>query len=193
MSSNCDVSLGYNLLVVGDKGGPIRSHKHRFTNLSSSTESGVRSNQKSLRLADNRILVLDIIERPGDIFRECCGSSSLASFQYVVRFHEQIAISKWRFLPVVLFSGVLSKRGVKHAHGCNGHRFAEMHTIPFVEASPNRPFPAPFVVLLSLVRQHYETSTTPTMSFREGIIEFLTVAAAKVSHAVRSHDKGVHQ
>lgn len=161
--------------------------------------SFLRSNQKPVRLADNRILVLDIIERPGDIFRECCGDlvrchgvllvyspTSMGSFQYVVRFHEQMIKSKWRALPVVLFANIPLKRGVKQVHGSNGRSFADARAIPFIEAFPGRPSPAPFTVLLDLVRRHHEASTSPT-SFGGGIIDLVTVAAAKVSHAARSH------
>jgi len=159
--------------------------------------SFLRSNQKPVRLADNRILILDIIERPGHIFRECCGDlvrchgvllvyspTSVASFQYIVRFHEQMIRSKWRSLPMVLFANIPPKRGVKQVHGFNGRSFADAQAIPFIETFPSRPSPAPFTVLLDLVRRQHEPSTT---SFGEGIIDFVTVAAAKVSHAARSH------
>jgi len=199
---NCDVALGYNLLVVGATDAAI--HDMVSTYLEEPTFSGLppsilRSNQKAFRLSDNRILLLDIIERPGDIFRECCGDlvrchgvllvyspTSVASFQYIVRFHEQIIRSKWKSLPVVIFANIPPKRGVKQVHGCNGRNFADAQAIPFIEALPGRPSPVPFTVLLELVRRHHEALTSPT-SFREGIIDFVTVAAAKVSHAARSH------
>jgi len=132
---NCDVALGYNLLVVGATDAAI--HDMVSTYLEEPTFSGLppsilRSNQKALRLSDNRILLLDIIERPGDIFRECCGDlvrchgvllvyspTSVASFQYIVRFHEQIIRSKWKSLPVVIFANIPPKRGVKQVHGCS--------------------------------------------------------------------------
>ncbi|KAI9450841.1 hypothetical protein BJY52DRAFT_155754 [Lactarius psammicola] len=199
---DCDVALGYNLLVVGATDAGVHdmvSAYLREPTTSRLPPSILRSNQKFVRLADNRILVLDIIARPGDIFRECCGDlvrchgvllvyspTSVASFHYIVRFHEQMIRSKWRSLPVVLFANIPPKRGVKQVHGCNGRSFADAQAIPFIEAFPSRPSPVPFTVLLDLVRRHHEASTSPT-SFGEGIIDFVTVAAAKVSHAARSH------
>jgi len=198
----CDVALGYNILVVGATDAGV--HDMVSTYLREPTTSRLppsllRSNQKPVRLADNRILILDIIERPGHIFRECCGDlvrchgvllvyspTSVASFQYVVRFHEQMVRSKWRSLPMVLFANIPPRRGVKQVHGCNGRNFADAQAIPFIETLPSRPFPAPFTVLLDMVRRYYEPSTSPS-TFGEGIIDFVTVAAAKVSHAARSH------
>ncbi|KAH9030426.1 hypothetical protein EDB85DRAFT_1434289 [Lactarius pseudohatsudake] len=200
MSLDCDVAIGYNLLVVGATGrlpfrinkriphNPLRSdagvHDMVTAYLEEPTTtrlppSFLRSNQKPVRLANNRLIVLDITERPGDIFRECCGDL------YVVRFHEQMIRSKWRSLPVVLFANIPPRRGVKQVHGY-GRSFADAHAIPFIEALPSRPSPVPFTVLLDSVRRHHEASTSPT-SFGEGIIDFFTVAAAKVSHAARSH------
>ncbi|KAH9057172.1 hypothetical protein EDB87DRAFT_1129552 [Lactarius vividus] len=202
MSSDCDVAIGYNLLVVGATDAGVHDMVTAYLEEPTTTRfpsSFLRSNQKPVMLANNRLIVLDIIERPGDIFRECCGDlvrchgvllvytpTSAASFQYVVRFHEQMIRSKWRSLPVVLFANIPPRRGVKQVHGYNGRSFADAHTIPFIEALPSRPSPAPFTVLLDSVRRHHETSTSPT-SFGEGIIDFFTVAAAKVSHAARSH------
>ena len=67
-----------------------------------------------------------------------------------------------------------------------GQSFADAHAIPFIETLPSRPSLAPFTVLLNLVRRHHEP-TTSSITFGEGIIDFVTVAAAKVSHAARSH------
>jgi len=155
----------------------------------------LRANQKPVTLPDNRILILDIIERPGDIFRECYGDlarshgvllvynpTSPDSFQYVVGFHEQLNRSKWRSLPVVLFSNTPAQPradSIKRTHA-DGRDLANTHSIPFLEASSNHSCPAPFPTLLSLVRQHYEASTSK--SFGEGVIDFFTVAAARVSH-----------
>jgi hypothetical protein len=151
-----------------------------------------------VRLADNRILILDIIERPGDIFRECYGDlarthgillvynpTSPVSFQYVVGFHEQLTRSKWRSLPVVLFSNTSAQPRVNSIKETHGRDLANTHSIPFLEASPGHPCPAPFPTLLSLVRQYYETSASK--SFGEGVIDFFTVAAARVSHVTRPH------
>jgi hypothetical protein len=131
--------------------------------------------------------------------------TSLTSFQYVMRFHEQLNISKYRSLPVVLFANTPRQHGINLVHGSresaqdqydvtgiltralppDGRGFANMHAIPFVEASPGRPSPAPFPALLHLVSQHYDASVPA--SHREGIVDFFTVAAARVSHAARSH------
>lgn len=198
----CDVALGYTLLVVGTTDAGVHDMVSAY--LREPTTSGLppsllRSNQKPVRLADNRILILDIIERPGDIFRECCGDlvrchgvllvyspTSVASFQYIVRFHEQMMRSKWRSLPTVLFANIPPRRGVMQVHGSNGQSFADAHAIPFIETLPGRPSLAPFTVLVNSVRRHYEPSTSP-IPFGEGIIDFVTVAAAKVSHVARSH------
>jgi len=164
--------------------------------------SCLRANQKLLTLENNRILLLDIIERPGDLFRECCGDlarshgvllvynpSSLTSFQYVVSFFEQLIISKWRSIPVVLFSNAPTplQRGVNPVYRSDGRDFANMHSIQFIEASPDRSCPAPFPTLLSLVRQQYEAQAPVPPSFGEGVMDLLTVAAARVSHVARSH------
>jgi len=196
-----DIALGYNLLVVGASDAGIREVVSAYLGEPTTPtlpRSFLRANQKAMRLADNRILLLDIIERPGDIFRECCGDlarshgvllvyspTSLTSFQYVMRFHEQLNISKYRSLPVVLFANTPRQHGINLVHGSHGRGFASMHAIPFVEASSGRPSPAPFPALLHLVSQHYDAS--PPASHREGVVDFLTVAAARVSHAARSH------
>jgi len=205
MLTDCDISLGYNFLVVGaiDAGvrGAVSSYMEEPTHSNLST-SRLRANQKLLKLADNRILILDIIQRPGDIFRECCGDlarshgvllvynpSSLTSFQYVVGFFEQLIRSKWRCIPVVLFSNAPTPllRGVNPASRSNARDFANMHCIQFVEASRDRSSPAPFPTLLSLVRQHFEAQVPPSPGFGEGVMDLLTVAAARVSHVTRSH------
>jgi len=200
--SEGNIALGYNFLVVGDSDagihGVVSAYLEEPSNSGLST-SFLRANQKPVRLADHRILVLDIIERPGDIFRDCCGDlarshgvllvyspTSLSSFQYVMRFHEQLNISKWRSLPVVLFANIPTRRGINLVHGSHGRAFANMHGIPFIEASPGHPSPAPFPALLRLVSAHYGASSAPA-SYREGVVDFLTVAAGRVSHAARSH------
>ncbi|KAI0000113.1 hypothetical protein BJV74DRAFT_821624 [Russula compacta] len=199
--SDYGLALGYNFLIVGDRDAGIRGVVSAY--LEEPTPSGLptsflRANQKAVTLADNSVLILDIIGRPGDIFRECCGDLArshgvllvynptiLTSFQYVLRFHEQLLKSKWKYLPVVLFSNTSTQRSVRVVSRSHGRDFANKHAIPFIEASPGRPCSAPFPVLLKLVRQSYEAST-PT-SFGEGVIDFLTVAAAKASHVARSH------
>ncbi|KAI0252568.1 hypothetical protein BJV78DRAFT_1201629 [Lactifluus subvellereus] len=196
-----DVALGYNLLIVGASNAGVREVVSAYINepiTLSLPKSLLRANQKPLRLTDNRILLLDIIERPGEIFRECYGDLvrchgvllvynpvSATSLQYVAGFHEQITKSKCRSLPVVLFSNTPSHCNVKEVHGFHGRNFAKTHAIPFIEASSSRSFSTPFLTLLKLARQHYETPASPT--FKEGILDFVTVAAAKVSQATRSH------
>jgi len=69
----------------------------------------------------------------------------------------------------------------------DGRVFAHMHSIQFIEASPDRSCPAPFPTLLSLVRQHYEAQAPVSPSIGEGVMDLLTVAAARVSHVARSH------
>jgi hypothetical protein len=133
--------------------------------------------------------------------------TSEASFQYVVRFHEQLIKSKWRSLPVVLFSNAsaqprvssIKETGESASHHSDiiriyfwsvpffsdGRDFANTHSISFIEASPGHPCPAPVPTLLSLVRQYHEGSTSK--SFGEGAIDFFTVAAAKVFHGAHPH------
>ena len=60
-----------------------------------------------------------------------------------------------------------------------------MHGIPFIEALPGRPSPAPFPALLRLVSQYY--GAPPPASYRESVVDFFTVAAARMSHVARSH------
>jgi len=60
-----------------------------------------------------------------------------------------------------------------------------MHGIPFIEALPGRPSPAPFPALLRLVSQYYGAAAPAP--YRESVVDFLTVVAARVSHAARSH------
>lgn len=67
----------------------------------------------------------------------------------------------------------------------DGRAFANMHGIPFIEALPGRPSPAPFPALLRLVGQHY--GAPAPASYRESVVDFLTVAAARLSHVARSH------
>ena len=67
----------------------------------------------------------------------------------------------------------------------DGRAFANMHGIPFIEALPGRPNPAPFPALLRLVSQHY--GAPAPASYRESVVDFFTVAAARVSHVARSH------
>jgi len=201
MSSHCDIALGYTFLIVGtvDAGlrGVVSSYMEQVTPSSLSIPL-LRANQKPVRLPDNRILILDIIERPGEIFRDCCGDlarsqgvllvynpTSQASFQYVVGFHEQLIKSKWRSLPVVLFSNTAAQPRVSSIKETHGRDFANTHSISFIEASPGHPCPAPFPTLLSLVRQYHEASTSK--SFGEGAIDFFTVAAARVFHVARPH------
>ena len=43
--------------------------------------------------------------------------TSLSSFQYITRFHEQLNISKWKSLPVVLFANVPTQRSLTLVHG----------------------------------------------------------------------------
>ncbi|KAI9509104.1 hypothetical protein F5148DRAFT_808821 [Russula earlei] len=121
-----DIALGYNLFVVGDADARVREVVSAYMEeppASGVLTSFLRANQKSLLLADDRILILEIIERSGNIFRECCGDlarshgvlfiydpTSLNSFQYVAGFHEQLIRSKWRSLPVVLFSNTPTQR-----------------------------------------------------------------------------------
>ena len=63
--------------------------------------------------------------------------------------------------------------------------FAKAHAIPFIEASSGGPLSTPFLTLLNLARQRYETSSS--ISCGDGFSDFVTVAAAKVSRAMRSH------
>jgi len=199
MSSHCDIALGYTFLIVGsiDAGvsGVVSSYMEQVT------PSGVpmpllRASQKPVMLPDNRVLILDIIERPGEIFRDCCGDlarsqgillvynpTSQASFQYVVGFHKQLIGSKWRSLPVVLFSNTAAQPRVSSIKETDGRDFANTHSISFIEASSGHPCPAPFPTLLSVVRQYHEASTSK--SFGEGAIDFFTVAAARVFHVAR--------
>lgn len=128
------------------------------------------------------------------------------SFQYIARFHEQLVRSKWNSLPVVIFSNTPAQPRADSIKGTrestshhsdvisnsdlwpfvsDGRDLANTHSIPFIEDSPGHPGPAPFPTLLSLVRQYYEASTSK--SFGEGVIDFFTVAAAKVSHVARPH------
>jgi hypothetical protein len=68
----------------------------------------------------------------------------------------------------------------------DGRAFANMHGVPFIEASTDGPSPAsPFPALLHLVTQSYGAPVPA--SYRESVVDFLTVAAAKVSHAARTH------
>jgi hypothetical protein len=136
------------------------------------------------------ILRLGCSAADGSLFRDlvrCHGvllvynPVSATSFQYITAFHEQIIRSKWRSVPVVLFSNTPPHHGIKEVHAlCE---FRPTHAIPFIEASSSRPFSTPFLTLLNLARQHCETSAS--ISFGEGIIDFVTVAAAKVIHATR--------
>ncbi|KAN0114017.1 hypothetical protein V8E52_007166 [Russula decolorans] len=158
----------------------------------------LRASQKPVTLSDNRILILDIIERPGEIFRDCYGDlarsqgvllvynpTSEASFQYVAGFHEQLTKTKWRSLPLVLVSNTAAQPYVSSIKDTHGRDFANTHSISFIEASPGHPYPAPFPTLLSLVRQYHEASTSK--SFGEGAVDFFTVAAARVFHGARPH------
>jgi hypothetical protein len=135
--------------------------------------------------------------------------TSLSSFQYVMRFHEQLNISKWRSLPVVLFSNIPTRRGINLVHGSrefhprplrciiggfnsfffyllsDGRAFANIHGMSFIEALPGGPSPAPFPALLRLVSAHYGPSAPA--SYRESVVDFITVTAARMSHAARSH------
>jgi len=199
--SEGDIELGYNFLVVGasDAGtrGLVSAYLEEHTT-SALLVAFLRANQKAVRLEDNRILLLDIIERVGDLFRECCGDlarshgillvyspTSLSSFQYIMRFREQLNISKWKSLPVVLFANIPTERSLTLVHGSHGRAFANMHGIPFIEALPGRPSPAPFPALLRLVGQYY--GAPAPASYRESVVDFLTVTAARVSHVARSH------
>lgn len=67
----------------------------------------------------------------------------------------------------------------------DGRAFANMHGIPFIEALLGRPSPAPFPALLRLVSQYY--GAPAPASYRESVVDFLTVTAARVSHVARSH------
>ncbi|KAI0285668.1 hypothetical protein BC826DRAFT_1109190 [Russula brevipes] len=198
---NCDITLAYNLLVVGDSDAGVRGAVSAYmdqTTTSDVAASFLRPSQKLMRLTDNRVLVLDIIERPGDIFQECSGDlarshgillvynpTSLSSFEHVVQFYEQKLKSKWKSLPVVLFLNTSTRRGAGSVQVSHVLDFAKKHAIPFVNGSHSHLHPAPFSTLLSLVRQHYEAPAA--LSFGEGVVDLLTVAAAKVSHVARSH------
>ncbi|KAH9963951.1 hypothetical protein BGW80DRAFT_1255224 [Lactifluus volemus] len=198
---NFDVALGYNLLIIGARDAGVREVVSAYisepTSPSFSTQF-LRANQKPVRLSDNRILILDIIQRPGEIFRECYGDLvrsngvllvynpvSATSFQHVTGFYEQIIRSKWRSLPVVLFSNTPPHLGVTGAREFHGRDFAKAHAIPFIEASSGGPLSTPFLTLLNLARQRYETSSSTSCG--DGFTDFVTVAAAKVSRAMRSH------
>jgi len=198
MSSHFDIALGYTFLIVGSEDAGVRgvvsSYMEEIT--PSDLPIPLRVNQKPVKLPDDRILILDIIERPGEIFRDCYGDlvrsqaillvynpTSQSSFQYVVGFHEQLIKSKLRSVPVVLFSNTAAQPCVSSIKETRGRDFAIAKNISFIEASPSHPCPAPFPTLLSLVRQYHEASTTK--SFGEGVIDFFTVAAARVSHVTR--------
>lgn len=199
MSSHCDIALGYTFLIVGSIDAGVRGVVSSFMEQATPSSLSIpllRASQKPVTLPDNRILVLDIIKRPGEIFRDCYGDlarsqgvllvynpTSQASFQYVIGFHEQLIKSKWRSLPIVLFSNTAAQPCVSSIKETDGRDFANTHSISFIEASPGQPCPAPFPTLLSLVRQYHEASTSK--SFSEGAIDFFTVAAARVFHVAR--------
>ncbi|KAH9998725.1 hypothetical protein BJV77DRAFT_980032 [Russula vinacea] len=190
MVSQCDIDLGYTFLIIGSVDAGVRGIVSSYMEEAAPSRppmSFLRANQKPMRLGDNR-----------DIFRECYGDlarshgillvynpTSPISFQYIVGFHEQLIRSKWRSLPVVLLSNTSAQPHVDSIKGTQGRDLANTYSIPFIEASPGHPCPAPFPTLLSLVRQYYEASTSK--SFGEGVIDFFTVAAARVSHVTRPH------
>ncbi|KAI0258271.1 hypothetical protein BC834DRAFT_847483 [Gloeopeniophorella convolvens] len=175
-----NVSLAYSILVIGSRDSGAHHLVSKFLKKKQAqhfSASFLRPNQKAIELPDGRILALDIVERSGDFFRECCGSS----YQHVINFHEQLVRSKWASLPTVLYGHIRSRRGVRQVQDTESRQYAEIHGLTFVEAPLGRMFDTPILTLLDMVRKRHETPSQP-ISIAESIKDFLTVAAAKVAH-----------